>query len=99
MDKPFARGLGKILGRNTLLANLYMPRAEFRKFVGILSKLLRAGQLKSYDYVIIDPVGSKRQTIAYEHFENKKWHYDHEKHIRNLEKIAKAQGLRAKATA
>jgi DNA-binding Lrp family transcriptional regulator len=99
LDKPFARGLGKILGKNALLANLYMPRAEFRKFVGILSKLLRAGQLKTYDYVILDPVGSKRQTISYEYFENKKWHYDHEKHIRNLEKIAKAQRLRAKAAA
>jgi len=99
MDKPFARGLGKILGKNALLANLYFPRAEFRKFVGILSKLLRTGQLKTYDYIILDPNVSERQTISYEYFENRKWHYDHEKHIRNLEKIAKAQGARMKAAA
>jgi DNA-binding Lrp family transcriptional regulator len=99
LDKPFARGLGKILGKNALLANLYLPRAEFRKFVGILSKLLRTGQLKTYSYIIFDRVGSQRQTISYEYFENKKWHYDHEKHIKNLDRTVKAQGLRAKAAA
>jgi len=99
LDKPFARGLGKVLGKNTLLAHLYLPRAEFRQFVDRLSGMIRTGQIKTYNYVILDPTKSERQTISYEHFENKKWHYDHEKSIKNLEKLAKAQRPGAKVAA
>lgn len=99
LNKPFARGLGKILGKNALLAHLYLPRAEFREFIDHLSEFIRTGQLKTYSYVILDPKGSPRQTISYEYFENKKWRYEHEKHIKNLEKLTKAQGVAKKATA
>lgn len=92
LDKPFARGLGKVLGKNTLLAHLYLPKIEFRKFVDILSGFIRSGLLKTYSYVIVDPTASKRQTISYEYFEKGKWLYEHEKMIKNLEKTVKAQG-------
>jgi len=96
LDKPFARGLGKILGKDALIAHLYLPRAEFRKFVDILSKLIRAGSLANYSYVIQDPEKDSRQTISYEYFKNKKWTYDHKKHIRNLENLVKSKGLKKK---
>jgi len=99
LDKPFARGLGKVLGTNALIAHLYLPRTEFRRFVDHLSSLIRARMLKKFSYVIQDLGKGSRQTIAYEHFERKKWTYDHEKHLRNLEKVAKAQRLDKKATA
>lgn len=95
LDKPFARGLGKVLGKNELIAHLYLPRTEFRKFVDILSKLIRAGLLTRYRYVIQDPTKTSRQTISYEYFENKKWTYDHKKHIKKLA-LVKAQGLKKK---
>jgi len=96
LDKPFARGLSKVLGRNNLVAHLYFPRTEFRKFVDILSKLIRAGLLTRYSYVIQDPTKTSRQTISYEYFENKKWTYNHKKHIKNLLTLVKAQGLKKK---
>ena len=99
LDKPFARGLGKVFGANALIAHLYLPRTEFRRFVDHLSKLIRAGMLKKFSYVIQDLEKGSRQTIAYEYFERKKWIYDHEKHLRNLEKVVKAQGLDKKAVA
>jgi hypothetical protein len=99
LDKPFARGLGKVLGANALIAHLYLPRTEFRRFVDHLSNLIRARMLKKYTYVIQDLGKASRQTISYEYFERKKWTYDHEKHLRNLEKAAKAQRLDKKAAA
>jgi len=99
LDKPFARGLGKVLRANTLIAHLYLPRAEFRKFVDHLSSLIKAKMLKNYSYVIQDLEKGSRQTISYEYFERKKWKYDHEKHLRNLEKAAKAKQLNKKAIA
>ena len=99
LDKPFARGLGKVLGANTLIAHLYLPRTEFRKFIDYLSSLIRARMLKNYTYVIQDLGKGSRQTISYEYFERKKWIYDHEKHLKNLEKTAKAKQLSKKAVA
>jgi len=96
LDKPFARGLGKVLVKNELIAHLYLPRTEFRKFVDILSKLIRAGLLTRYRYVIQDPTKTSRQTISYEYFENRKWTYDHKKHIKNLVAVVKAQGFKKK---
>lgn len=90
LDKPFARGLGKVLGRNALIAHLYLPRAEFRKLVDALSTLIRSKLLSNYSYVIQDPGKASRQTISYEHFKNRKWIYDHEKHIRDLKKLGKS---------
>jgi DNA-binding Lrp family transcriptional regulator len=94
LDKPFASGLGKVLGKNNLIALLYFPRREFRRFIESLSKLARSGFLKSYDYVIQDLEKTSRQTISYEYFKNKKWIYEHKKHVENLRRLVrKAQNL------
>jgi len=98
LDRPFVRGLGKVLGKNSLIAHLYLPRTEFRKFVDILSNMIRTGLLRSYSYVILDPTQFARQTISYEYFHNKKWTYDHQKHIKKLESLVKTQGLKKKIT-
>lgn len=94
MDKPFVYTLGKILKENALIANLYMPKDEFRKFIDILSGLVRAGFLQSYRYVIQDLNKTLRQTISYEHFEDRGWIYEHEKHIKTLQELVKrSKGL------
>jgi DNA-binding Lrp family transcriptional regulator len=90
MDKPFAVGLGKVLGQNCLIAYLYLPKREFRNFIEVLSKLARSGFLHSYNYVIQDLKKSVRQTISYEYFKNGRWIYEHEKHIRKLESLIKS---------
>jgi DNA-binding Lrp family transcriptional regulator len=90
LDKPFARGLGKVLGKNELIAHLYLPRTEFRRLIDVLSTLIKSRKLSNYSYVIQDPGKASRQTISYEHFKNKKWTYDHEKYIRNLKKLGRS---------
>src|SRR3990170_836131 len=87
LDKPFALGLGKILGENTLLAHIYLPKVEFRNFVDTLSKLVNLGLLQSYSYVIQDLRKAQRQTVSYEYFKDRSWVYNHNKHIKNLRKL------------
>lgn len=93
LDKPFAKGLGKILGDSALIAYLYLPKPEFRKFIDSLSKLIRNGLLRDYDYLIQDLREASRQTISYEYFKDGAWLYDHEKHIQNLRKLVKQEIL------
>ncbi len=66
-----------------------MPKAEFRKFIDILSKLIKSGILQSYLYIIQDLNKTFRQTISYEYFEDRGWTYDHEKHLKSLEDLVK----------
>lgn len=86
LDKHFVRFVGKILNKHSLLATLYMPRTEFRKFVDKLSSLARMKLVQNYDYVILDLKTGKRQTFPYEFFKDGKWLYNHKKHIGCLQK-------------
>jgi DNA-binding Lrp family transcriptional regulator len=84
MDKPFARGIGKVLGKNMLIVLIYLPKLEFRRFIDVLSRLVRKGVVQSYDYVIQDLRKASRETIPYQCFKDGKWIYDHDKHIQRL---------------
>ena len=86
LNKPFVFILGKILKENSLVAQIYLPRQEFRNFIDALSSLARAHLLESYDYVIQDlRVGKwSRETIPFEFFKNGVWMYDHSQHVRAL---------------
>ena len=55
-DKPFPIFLGKILGEDALVSQIYLPKWEFRMFVKALSSLIRDGPLKGYHYIIQDIV-------------------------------------------
>lgn len=89
-DKPFVLGLGKVLGQNAIFGHIYLPKLEFRNFVDVLSKLINRGLLQTYSYVIQDLRKAQRQTISYEHFKKGSWIYDHNRHIRNLNALAKS---------
>jgi len=75
-----------VLGENTITAQVYLPRPEFRSFIDNLLELIRAGFLQNYNYVIQDlRLGRwSRETIPYEFFKNGSWIYDHSEHIRSL---------------
>jgi DNA-binding Lrp family transcriptional regulator len=86
LDKPFVYIVGKILGEYTLICQVYLPRLEFRNLVDSLSKLVQAGHLQTYDYVIQDlrPGRWFRETIPYTFFKGGSWLYDHDGHLKNL---------------
>lgn len=94
LDKPFVRAIGKILGKNALYGYIYLPRSEFRKFLKVLSKLVKSGFLESYRYVIQDLENSSRQTIPYEYFENGSWIYNYKEHMENLQNLVRNARLR-----
>jgi len=86
-DKPFAIFLGKVLGENALVSQIYLPKVEFRKFISVLSILIKRGLLKQYHYVIQDIYQNWRETIPYEHFENGRWNYDYDKQREKLKEL------------
>ena len=92
-DKPFPFHLGKVLGENTLTTHLYLPKWEFRKFVGSLSKLIKQGLLKSYRYFIQDMFQTWRETIPYQHFVEGKWNYDEALYMDKLQRVLDKWGL------
>jgi len=71
------------------MAHIYLPKLEFRKFVDALSKLINMERLQSYSYVIQDLNKAERQTISYENYKEQSWTYNHQKHIKKLEELAK----------
>jgi DNA-binding Lrp family transcriptional regulator len=88
-DKPFPIFLGKVLGEDALISQIYLPKWEFRMFVNALSSLIRKGLLKGYHYIIQDIYQNWRQTIPYQHFQDGGWNYDEGKHYREIEKLVK----------
>jgi DNA-binding Lrp family transcriptional regulator len=89
LDKPFVFSVGKVLSKNAIIAQLYLPRPEFRNFVEHLSKLIRAGFLQTYEYVIQDlgPGKWSRKTIPYEFFKDGSWVYNHDGHVKELQNL------------
>ena len=91
LDKPFVYIVGKILGQNAIISQVYLPRQEFRRFVDSLSKLVRTGYLQNYDYVIQDlrPEKWSRATIPFEFFKDGSWTYDYRGHLKGLHDTVK----------
>jgi DNA-binding Lrp family transcriptional regulator len=91
LEKPFVYTLGKVLGQNSIIVHIYLPKPEFRRFIDNLSKLVRTGFLQSYDYLIQDlsPGKWSRETIPYQLFKDGTWMYNHEEHMRNLQDLTK----------
>jgi DNA-binding Lrp family transcriptional regulator len=96
LDKPFVKALSKILGKNELYGYLYFPISEFRRFLDVLSKLVRCGFLRSYQYVIQDLTNSSRATIPFQCFKNGKWIYSHERYMKILRKFSRKRALLTK---
>ena len=89
IDKPFVYSVGKILGESAIIAQIYLPRVEFRRFIDVLSKLSRTNILRDYRYVIQDTRPGKwfREEMHHELFKDGSWIYNHKTHIQNLRNL------------
>jgi len=85
LNKPFARAMGKVYGKNQLFVRIYLPRQQLRNFIEALSELVRIRFLETYDYMIEDLTKTQRQTISYEFFKDNSWKYDHRKYLEKLQ--------------
>jgi len=87
--KPFVISYAKVIGQNSLVTNIFILKAQFPNLIDSLNRLCAKGLIKDFLYVTLDPASYMRQTISYEYFEDKKWHYDQEEKIEKLKQIAK----------
>jgi hypothetical protein len=85
--KPFVVSYSKIIGKNAILANIYLIKTEFPNFAAVLNRLFVEGFITDFFYVTLDQATYRRQTISYEYFENGRWLYDHSERIEKLQSI------------
>ena len=76
LDKFFVLTMGKNLKQNCLIVEVFLPPEEFRKFISVLSKMVKMNLVKDYSYAIQDLQIRCRQTISPPLFDGKKWVYD-----------------------
>jgi DNA-binding Lrp family transcriptional regulator len=86
LDKFFVLVMGKILGKNSLFMEVFLPINEFRKFIDALSTLARMRWIQSYTYAIQDLRARQRQTFSGEFFKGGSWVYDHKGYMKVLQK-------------
>ena len=88
-EQPFAVSYAKVIGKNSLIINIHIPKMEFPKLIELLNWLYEQKIIKDFFYVTLDPTSFQRQTISYEFFENGKWIYNHKEKLKRLERIAR----------
>ena len=84
LNKFFVITMGKMIGKNGLLVEVFLPTNEFRNFIDTLSAMARTGLVKDYRYAIQDLRMVNRQTISGEFFSKSSWVYDHKKQMEML---------------
>jgi len=89
--KPFVVSYSKIIGKNAILANIYVIKMEFPNFIRALNRLFVEGLITDFFYVTLDQSAYRRQTISYEYFENGRWLYDHSERVERLQKICEVK--------
>jgi len=91
LDKFFVITMGKMMGENGLIVEVFLPLEEFRKFVDTLSAMTRIKLVRSYKYFIQDLRVRRRQTIWPRFFNGKSWVYNHEDYIERLRRKVKSE--------
>lgn len=86
-DKPFILSYAKVLGKNTLITNTYIPKAEFPKFVDSLNSLAKMHLIKSFFHMVLTLVPHKRGGIPVEFFKDGTWKCNIDNSIKKLTEI------------
>jgi DNA-binding Lrp family transcriptional regulator len=93
LDKPFPYFLGKVIGENAFITQIYLPKWEFREFIKNLSILIKRGLLKRYHYFIQDAFQVWRETIPYQHFQKGTWHFDAQGYQEKIYNVLEKWGI------
>jgi DNA-binding Lrp family transcriptional regulator len=86
LDKFFVLTMGKNLKQNCLIVEVFLPPEQFRKFVGVLSNMVKMNLVTGYKYAIQDLAIRVRQTISPPLFDGKTWVYDQKNQLEALRK-------------
>ncbi|MCS7385487.1 MAG: Lrp/AsnC family transcriptional regulator [archaeon GB-1867-005] len=94
--KPFSSSVAKVVNKNVIYMNVYLPKLEFFNFVNALLSLASIGVISDFSYIILDIKNYLRQTIPYERYVDGRWIYPHKQYISRVQEIArKAVKLRS----
>jgi len=90
--KPFIVSYGKVIGKNSLVLQLNIPKSEFPNLIKTLNFLHTKGIIEKFLYVMLDIMSHERQTVSYKSFQDGKWSYDHDRRLEELRKLLKKVG-------
>lgn len=86
-DKPFILSYTKVLGKNTLIVNSYIPALEFPEFINSLGFLTKMDYITNFSYVTLTLIPHKRGGIPHEYFENGTWKCNLDSRLKILKTI------------
>lgn len=87
--KPFIVSYGKIIGKDSLVLGINIPKREFPKLIEALNLLYTKRIVKKILYVMLDIASHERQTVSYEFFKDGEWTYDHKRKLEELRGLVK----------
>ena len=86
IDKPISINISKIIGQNSIISQVYLPKWELRNFIKLLSRLTKLGYMKSYSYYIQDMYESWRELIPIDNYDDG-WICKHDQYIDAIKNI------------
>jgi DNA-binding Lrp family transcriptional regulator len=85
---PFVLNFSPVNGLNSLTSRIYIPRAEIRNLMTLISHLARDGILTGYHYSEIDPTTIQTQTFSYKTYDDSTgWRYDNRAYLGSLDNL------------
>jgi DNA-binding Lrp family transcriptional regulator len=86
-DKPFIMSYAKVLGKNILITNTYIPKAEFPEFIDSLNSLTERHLIKNFFHIVLTLVPHKRGGVPYEFFKDGTWDCNVGESLKKLSKM------------
>lgn len=83
-DKPHVLSYAKVIGKNTLVANTYVPASEFPEFINTLSFLTKMDFITDFFHMTLTLIPHKRGGVPYEFFQNGAWKCGVDQSVNNL---------------
>lgn len=87
--KPFVVSYGKVIGKDSLVLGVHIPKREFPNLVKSLNFLHTKGIIENFLYAMVDIMSHERQTVSYEFFKDGEWTYDHKRKLEELRRLVK----------
>jgi len=86
-NKPFILSYAKVLGKNALITNTYIPKAEFLEFINSLNLLAEMRLIKNFSHVVLTLIPHKRGGVPHEFFKDGTWKCNIDESIKRLREI------------
>lgn len=83
-NKPYILSYAKVLGKNTLIVNTYIPASEFPGFMNSLNHLAEMDIVANFSHATLTLIPHKRGGVPCEYFKNGTWESSLDRNITKL---------------